>query len=90
MPHFKPHEERPAPPFNENDLRPDQKRCRRCKAAVILEQQRCPFCGNAPWLWNPNSRFLIVTIIVALFLLLLLPLMGKNDPPRSTPVSDRR
>lgn len=80
-------EEKP-PPFDPNELRPDQKRCRKCRATLILEQKRCPFCGNAPWYWQPNARFLVVTIIVAIFLLLLLPMMTKKDRPNSVPVSD--
>jgi uncharacterized paraquat-inducible protein A len=72
----------------QQELRPDQKRCRRCKCIVILEQQRCPFCGNAPWLWHPNSRFFIVTVVIAVLLLFLLPLMTKHDRPMSTPVSE--
>ena len=88
MPHYKPHEEPPPAPYNPNELRPDQKRCRKCKGVVILEQQRCPFCGHAPWLWNPNSRFLIITIIIALFILLLLPQMTRRQPPGSTLTTD--
>ena len=72
----------------EQQLRPDQKRCRRCRCALLLEQQRCPFCGNAPWLWHPNSRFLIVTVVIAVFILLLLPLMSPRDKPYRVPVSD--
>ena len=70
MPSYKPHEEQPSPPpYNESDLRPDQKRCRRCKASLILEQRRCPFCGNAPWYWNPNARFLVAAIVANLLLI---------------------
>jgi len=55
---------------------------------VILEQQRCPFCGHAPWLWNPSARFLIVIVIIALFILLLQPLMPRHETPDATSVSD--
>ena len=72
----------------EHLLRPDQKRCRRCKCVVLLEQQRCPFCGNAPWLWHPNSRFFIITVVIAIFLMLLLPLMTNRDRTYHIPVSD--
>lgn len=89
MPSYKPHEEPPSPPpYNESDLRPDQKRCRRCKASLILEQRRCPFCGNAPWYWNPNARFLVAAIVVALFVLLLLPFMNQSEPTHSTRATD--
>lgn len=90
MPIVRPHEEKPPSRENPNALRPDQKRCRKCKGVVILEQVRCPFCGNAPWLWHPNSRLFVVTIIVALFLLLLLPLMTNREKPYHVPVSDSR
>ncbi len=88
MRHYKPHEERPSPPYDPHALRPDQKRCHKCQGVLIHEQQRCPFCGNAPWYWNPSSRFLLVTVIIAVFLLLLLPLMTRQEKPYSTPVSD--
>ena len=82
-----PFDEKEPVPVDPYQLRPDQKRCRRCKAALLLEQQRCPFCGNSPWLWHPNSRFLVVSIIIAIFLMFLLPLMMKKDRPESASVS---
>ena len=88
MPFVRPHEEKPSAPEDPHALRPDQKRCRRCKGVVILEQVRCPFCGNTPWLWNPNVRLLIVTIVIALFLLLLMPLVTNRDKPYRVPISD--
>ena len=82
-----PFEEKEPPPHDPNELRPDQKRCRRCRNVVLHEQTRCPFCGNAPWLWSPNARFLLVAFIVGLLLLFLLPMMTKRDPSESAPVS---
>ena len=81
---YKPHEEPPPVPYDPNELRPDQKRCPRCRGVVILEQQRCPYCGKRPWLWSPNFRFLIVSVIIGIFLLLLLPLMTKTEKPDTT------
>lgn len=88
MPRYRPHEEPPPqPPHDENALRPDQKRCRRCRVALILEQRRCPFCGFSPWYWNPNARFLVISIIIGLCILLLAPLVINRDAPYRTPVS---
>jgi hypothetical protein len=90
LPHFKPQEEFASPPHSESDLRPDQKRCRKCRSSVLLDEKRCPFCGNAPWLWNPNSRFLLVMVGIALVIVLIFPLLNQDEPRRSTTLSGQR
>lgn len=87
MPRARPVQDPEATAETESKLRPDQKRCGRCKAAVFHEQRRCPFCGNAPWLWQPNARFLLVTIAIALLALLLMPLVSGREKPYRVPVS---
>lgn len=83
---YRPHEEPPPPEHDANALRPDQKRCRRCRVALILEQRRCPFCGYAPWFWNPNKRFLLILIVIGICLALLSPVLIRHDAPYRVPI----
>jgi len=69
------------------DIRPDQKLCRRCGNFVPRELQRCSFCRYAPWTWHPNSRLLIITLIICLFLFVLFPLLTNREKTYRVPVT---
>ena len=73
---------------DEDPIRPDQKLCGRCGNLVSQELQRCPFCRHAPWTWHPNSRLLIITLLICLFLFVLLPIVNNRDKPYRVPVSE--
>jgi hypothetical protein len=75
-------------PTDQHDIRPDQKLCRRCNSVISLELQRCPFCGNAPWRWHQNARFLIVTLLICIFVFILFPLITNHEKTYRVPVTD--
>jgi hypothetical protein len=72
----------------QNDIRPDQKLCLRCSSVISFELQRCPFCGNAPWRWHQNARFLIITLLLCVFLFILFPLINNHEKTYRVPVTD--
>ena len=71
----------------EFEIRPDQKLCRRCGNVVPRELQRCSFCKNAPWLWHPNTRLFLITLLIGLFLFVLFPLLSSQDTPYRVPIT---
>lgn len=84
----KPSRKQPLASGGENETRPDQKRCSKCGSLVARELNRCPFCGNAPWKWHQNSRLLIITLIICLFLFILFPILTNRDKPYRVPVTE--
>jgi len=74
---------------NGQQLHAHQKACPRCRHVVHVDMARCPSCGHAPWRWNPNLRFLVITLIIAGFLLILVPLLTANEKSYRTPVIQR-
>jgi hypothetical protein len=90
MPPTKPRKKQPISPDEILDVRPDQKLCRRCGNMVPRELQRCSFCRNAPWTWHPNSRLLILTILIGIVLFILFPLLTNREQPYHVPVTEDR
>ena len=88
MPFMKRDNKSPQTPLVQPDVRPDQKLCKRCRSLISFELQRCPFCGNAPWRWHPNARFLVLTLIICIFLFVLFPLLNNRDKTYRVPVTD--
>ncbi len=76
-----------SPEEEELKNRPDQKLCRRCGNMVPRELQRCSFCKSAPWMWHPNSRLFIITLLICLFLFILFPLITSRDTAYRVPVT---
>ena len=90
MPRKKARAKRPAPPQDEEilEIRPDQKLCRLCGNSVPRELPTCPFCRHSPWIWHQNSRLLIVTLIICLFLFILFPLLTNREKTYRVPVTE--
>ena len=88
MSFINPRKKKPLSPDGEYEIRPDQKRCPRCGSIVSFELVRCPFCGNAPWRWHPNSRLLIITLIICALLFILFPLMTNREKTYRVPVTE--
>lgn len=63
---------------NGHRLKPHQKACPKCHRIVHIDLARCPSCEHAPWSWNPNRNFLLITVIIALFLFVLVPMMTRQ------------
>ena len=83
-----PRKKKPRSVEPEYEIRPDQKLCRRCNSVIAHELVRCPFCGNAPWKWHPNARLLIITLLIALFMFILFPLLTSREKPYRVPVTE--
>ncbi len=88
MSRTKPRKPQPRSSENEYEIRPDQKCCPKCSSVVSRELVRCPFCSHAPWRWHPNSRLLIITLLICLFLFILFPLLTSREKPYRVPVTD--
>ena len=56
-----------------------QKACPKCERIVHVDLERCPSCAHAPWTWHPNARFLVITVIIATFMLILVPILTSPD-----------
>lgn len=70
------------------DLPADQKLCPRCLNIIPKEKTRCPACSYSPWIWKINLGFLLLTLVIALFLFLLIPLLTSSNGTRGgRPVS---
>ncbi len=63
-----------------------QKTCPKCQRIIHADLPRCPSCAYAPWKWHPNVRFLLITLIISVVLLILLPLLTTSDKPYRVPV----
>lgn len=88
MPFTKPDKNSSHASAGQPDVRPDQKLCKRCRSLISFDLDRCPFCGNAPWRWHPNARFLIITLLICLFLFVLFPLLSNREKTYRVPVTD--
>ncbi len=57
----------------------NQKACPKCRRVLHIEAVKCPSCAYSPWAWHPNSRFVLITLIIAAFLFILMPLLTAPD-----------
>lgn len=66
-----------------------KKSCPRCARVMKSDATRCPSCGCSPWKWHVKPAYLIISLVIAVFLFILVPMLttGNSQRPIQQPAS---